>query len=231
MRPLIVLLGVLGLSAATQKTHRKYGKGLSASMHTSANPSLTLRQSCSIGQTECDSLYCMPDSGTCCSDGIGSYCPSGQYCVSGGCCPDGELCTGDGSSDSDDSSSDDSSSDDSDSLSGECDSDEEKCGSYRCMPKGSVCCEDTGWYCDAGETCDGVLCESGSSGSSSSSSDDDDDGSSDDSTLCKRKGGKGGGGGGVDVDGGGDDDDECAAAGVTIPALLAGMVAAVSLLL
>ncbi len=39
---------------------------------------------------------CMPPSGVCCSDGSGTYCPSGEYCVPNGCCPTGEECSGPG---------------------------------------------------------------------------------------------------------------------------------------
>ena len=47
------------------------------------------------GQVDCYS-NCMPPKAVCCSDGSGTYCPSGEYCVPGGCCPNGKTCTGGG---------------------------------------------------------------------------------------------------------------------------------------
>lgn len=53
------------------------------------------------GEVDCyDS--CAPVDADCCSDGSGTYCPNGQYCVPDGCCPEGEICSGDGGTITDD---------------------------------------------------------------------------------------------------------------------------------
>ncbi|KAJ6438996.1 SRP40, domain-containing protein [Purpureocillium lavendulum] len=66
---------------------------------------------CGIGEKSCDSNYCIPLTGSCCSIGDGSYCKVGKYCVTGGCCQIGKVC--------------------SDGGSGSCDTGEKACGIYR----------------------------------------------------------------------------------------------------
>lgn len=200
MRLSPLLLATLALAKAPKP--RKIQHGF-RSQSPNTRSLLTLRQStCDSDQTTCEVEYCMPLDASCCYEGDGSYCDDGDYCVDGGCCELGEDCDG--------------------SLTAECADDEEECG-WGCMPQGSVCCEEDstlGLYCDAGETCDGVWCESGSGSGGDDEAEDEDDSP----TLCARR--RGGGGGGVDVD------DECDDAGTTkTPALLACLVAMVPLIL
>ena len=204
------------LVAAGNLTPRKGHKGLVST--TSSNPVLALRQSCGTSESACDSLYCIPDSSTCCFDGLGSYCGEGTYCVDGGCCDDGEIC-------------------DSDNLdiTNTCADDEVECDSIWCMPEGSVCCG-SGIFCDAGQTCSGIYCDD-----DTDSVDDGDDAVEDDDTptLCARKGrgggGNGGGGGGFDSDDdsdGGDDGCGGASAGsLATPLALTPLVAYLAFLL
>lgn len=77
---------------------------LHAAVATDANPRvlhardlfLDKRDLCTEnGQVDCyDS--CSPPDAVCCSDGSGTYCPNGEYCVPDGCCPNGESCSGGG---------------------------------------------------------------------------------------------------------------------------------------
>lgn len=156
-----VILALAGLGAATSFTNRNTLKGGQANLLLPGANSLALATSstCSSFEEECDG-YCIPSGTVCCGDGDGAYCDSGYYCQTDGCCEDGELCTGPPTG---------------------CNDGKELCGEY-CVPEGSVCCEDSGSYCDSGETCtsDG-FCEIGDStdsndesGSSGCTSDQDD---------------------------------------------------------
>ncbi|EAQ85275.1 predicted protein [Chaetomium globosum CBS 148.51] len=64
---------------------------------------------CGAGRMECDSDYCIPSDGTCCSIGLGKYCRDGYYCVPGGCCRNGRTCSGGSSGGDDDDDDDDAS--------------------------------------------------------------------------------------------------------------------------
>lgn len=176
---------------------------------------------------------CMPTSSTCCDESKGVFCDTDQICTSDGACEyetDGAKPGSGGGN-------------------GLCNSPQVECDGY-CMPEDAVCCGDGGgnggYYCDNGEMCnDDFSCspDDGSGDNEASSSPDppysmptvqvgggngDDEQTEeeeeDESLLCKRqrKGGGGSGGG----SGGGDGDDECAASGMAVPVILAGMVAA-----
>src|ERR1700742_827480 len=57
---------------------------------------LLRRDICSDNQmVDCDT-NCMPVGSRCCNDGSGTYCPSGDVCIPGGCCPIGKKCSGPG---------------------------------------------------------------------------------------------------------------------------------------
>lgn len=200
MRLAILLLASAGLTLAVKAPKpRKIQHGVSKNQSPNHNSLLTLRQSsCDTDQFTCEVDYCMPMDATCCYNGDGSYCENGDLCVDGGCCAIGDDCDG--------------------SLTTECGDDEEQCG-WGCMPVGSVCCDDDsslGTYCDAGETCDGFLCEDGSG------ADDEDDGPH----LCARRRGGGGGGGG-----GGSFGDDCDAAGTVSASLASAVMAAIGVML
>ncbi|KFH46543.1 hypothetical protein ACRE_026620 [Hapsidospora chrysogenum ATCC 11550] len=203
---------------------------------------------CDDGKELCGK-YCIPDGSVCCEE-ANTYCEKGESCTSDGFCETGSG----GSSDDDDDDLDGT------SGSGTCLSSQEECDGY-CMPAGSVCCGDGYYCYEGETCTDDGKCDSGSESSSTNatedtaessetdSADDDNDDeptetdsssseptSESGSTLCRRKGGKSGS---VDVDSdeddgcadGAEDDDDDAAAGLAVPAVLAGLMAMVPLFL
>uniref|UniRef100_A0A8H7K6Y6 Granulins domain-containing protein n=1 Tax=Bionectria ochroleuca TaxID=29856 RepID=A0A8H7K6Y6_BIOOC len=89
------------------------------------------RDECGVGYKACKNA-CIPILGVCCENGKG-YCDVMTVCVDAGCCPIGKLC-----------------SDDPDGCLGSL----VPCGADKtCIPDGKICCEDTGSYCEQGETC------------------------------------------------------------------------------
>lgn len=113
---------------------------------------LALNDGCEIGEKSCDSNYCIPLTGSCCSVGNGAYCKVGKYCVTGGCCQIGKVCTGGGS--------------------GSCDTGEKSCGQF-CIPSSGQCCQtSTGRWCESGTTCaqGGTKCAVGGGGGNGSPS-------------------------------------------------------------
>ncbi|VUC31063.1 unnamed protein product [Clonostachys rosea] len=92
---------------------------------------LAERDECGIGYKACNNA-CIPILGVCCDNGKG-YCDIMTVCVDAGCCPIGKLC--------------------SENPDG-CLGDLVPCGADKtCIPDGKICCEDTGSYCEQGETC------------------------------------------------------------------------------
>lgn len=140
----LTLLAVAALGAAASKG-RNGLKGAQANLLLpGANSNLlSISLACSTFETECDG-FCIPSGSVCCGDGDGAYCDDGYTCYSEGCCEDGETCSGPPTG---------------------CTGGRELCGGY-CIPAGSVCCEDSATYCDAGQTCTSTGdCELGSSNS------------------------------------------------------------------
>ncbi|KAF4120982.1 hypothetical protein GMORB2_2468 [Geosmithia morbida] len=93
-----------------------------------------------------------------------------------------------------------------------CDVDAQECGGA-CIPKDAVCCNKGTLYCDAGQTCDGVFCRSRS---------DDDEDDDDDIGKSNSKNSS-------DTDD--DDDDDNAAGRFAAPTLMAGLIAAIPIIL
>ncbi|KAK7217163.1 hypothetical protein V2G26_005166 [Clonostachys chloroleuca] len=92
---------------------------------------LAERDECGVGYKACKNA-CIPILGVCCENGKG-YCDVMTVCVDAGCCPIGKLC-----------------SDNPDGCLGSL----VPCGADKtCIPEGKICCEDTGSYCEQGETC------------------------------------------------------------------------------
>lgn len=98
---------------------------------------------CPIGQSVCDSDFCIPIAATCCDFGNGGYCEILETCSREGCCPVGRTCTGPPT---------------------ECrESGKKLCGIYCIDEDGECCDEDDGSYCSSGETCTSNGCSGGSS--------------------------------------------------------------------
>ena len=112
------------------------------------------------GQVDCYS-NCMPAGAVCCSDGSGTYCPNGQYCVPNGCCPNGQECSGGGGTITETTLTGTAplptSTGDVCSQNGQVDC------APGCMPPGGVCCNDgSGTYCLSGQYCvPGGCCPNG----------------------------------------------------------------------
>ncbi|KAF7555070.1 hypothetical protein G7Z17_g2428 [Cylindrodendrum hubeiense] len=95
-----------------------------------ARSSQFVRETCSGAYKDCKG-GCIPTLGECCESG-GGWCAVDTVCVDTGCCAIGDVCTDDPSS---------------------CLGDMEECGSNHCIPAGTTCCSDDGYYCEAGEIC------------------------------------------------------------------------------
>lgn len=148
---LLLPLSALVDSSAAETTGKRTQKGAQKNLltpGTTTKPSKTnsnalgladaVSDACFSTEEACDALWCIPDGEVCCDDGDGAFCGAGTYCTPDGCCREGSVCRGGYDDDDDDR---------------RCGEGLELCGDGYCIPRGAVCCGESGSYCDEGEVC------------------------------------------------------------------------------